>query len=158
VFVHICLEFLISSGLSLQAFWEIGTIASWDGLFLSKLSTGLLEVVLSGDNVVINTEVWNKVILIVFVHIGLEFLIGSSLGFQASWEVSTVASWDRLLLCQFTTSILEVVLSGDNVMVNTEVWNEVVLIVFIHISLELLIGSGLGLKAFWEIGRVASWD
>jgi hypothetical protein len=28
----------------------------------------------------------------------------------------------------------------------------------VHVGLELLVGGGLGLQAFWEISRVASWD
>jgi hypothetical protein len=63
-------------------------------LLLSKLSTGLLKVVLSGNNVMINSKVWNEVVFVMLIHISLEFLISSSLSFQASWEVSTVASWN----------------------------------------------------------------
>jgi hypothetical protein len=63
-----------------------------------------------------------------------------------------------LLLGKFTTSLLEVVLGGDDIVVDTEVWYEIVLIMLVHIGLELLVSSGLGLQAFWEISRVASWD
>jgi hypothetical protein len=67
-------------------------------LFLSKLTTGLSEVVLGGDDIMVNTEVWNEIVLIVLIHVGLKLLIGGSLGLQAFWEVSTVACWDGLLL------------------------------------------------------------
>jgi len=53
---------------------------------LSKLSSGILEIVLSGDNIVVNTEVRDEVILIMLVHVSLELLVGSSLGFEAFWE------------------------------------------------------------------------
>jgi hypothetical protein len=99
----------------------------------------------------------------VLVHVSLKFLIGSSLSLQAFWEVSWIASWDRLLLnkCFFGTGslcVLKIVLSSDNVMVNTKIWNKVVLIVFIHVSLELLVSCGFSLQAFWEISTVACWD
>ena len=35
---------------------------------------------LGGNDIVINTEVWNEVVFWVFIHISLEFVIGSSLG------------------------------------------------------------------------------
>jgi hypothetical protein len=54
-------------------------------------------------------------------------------------------------LCEFSAGLLEVVLGSDNIMINTEVWYKVIFVMFIHISLELLIGSSLGLKAFWEV-------
>jgi hypothetical protein len=53
-------------------------------------------------------------------------------------------------LCEFSTGLLEVVLGGDNVMIDTKVWDEVVFVMLVHIGLELLIGSGLGSEAFWE--------
>jgi hypothetical protein len=55
-------------------------------------------------------------------------------------------------LNQFTTGILEVVLGGNDVMINTEVWYEVVFIMFVHIGLKLLVGGSLGLKALREVG------
>jgi hypothetical protein len=61
-------------------------------------------------------------------------------------------------LGKLTTSLLEVVLGGDNIMVDSEVWNEVVFVMLIHVGLELLVSGSLSLKAFWEIGTVASWD
>jgi hypothetical protein len=57
-------------------------------LLLSKLSTSLSKVVLGGNNVMINTKVWNEVVFVVLVHISLELLVSGSLGFQAFWEVS----------------------------------------------------------------------
>jgi hypothetical protein len=63
-----------------------------------------------------------------------------------------------LSLSKLSTSIFEVILSGDDIVVNSKVWNEIVLVVLIHICLELLIGSSLSFQAFWEVGRVASWD
>jgi hypothetical protein len=56
-----------------------------------------------------------------------------------------------LLLSKLSTSLSKVVLGGNNVMINTKVWNEVVFVVLIHISLELLVSSGLGFQAFWEV-------
>jgi hypothetical protein len=156
--IHVGLKLLASGSLGLEASWEVGRVASWDGSLLSKLSTCLLKVVLGGDDVVINSKVWNEIVFIMLVHVSLEFLVSSGLGLQTSWEVSTVASWDGLLLGEFATSFLEVVLCSDDIMVNTEVWDEIVLIVFIHVSLELLVGGGLGLQASWEISTVASWD
>jgi hypothetical protein len=61
---------------------------------LHKLSTGFLKVVLGCDNIVIDTEIWNKVVLIVLIHVSLELLIGSGLSLEAFWEVSTIAGWD----------------------------------------------------------------
>jgi len=61
-------------------------------------------------------------------------------------------------LGKFSSGILVVLVSGDDIMVDTKVWNEVVLWMLIHILLELLISGSLGLKATWEVGRVACWD
>jgi hypothetical protein len=88
MFIHILLELLISSSLGLQALWEISTVASWDGLLLDKLSASLSVVVLCGDDIVINSKVWHKVVLVVFVHISLELLWSSGFGLQTFWEVS----------------------------------------------------------------------
>jgi hypothetical protein len=55
---------------------------------LGKLSSSFSVVILSGDDIVINTEVWNKVVLVVLIHICLEFLISSGLSLQAFWEIS----------------------------------------------------------------------
>ena len=151
MFIHISLKLLVSGSLSLQAFWEISTIASWNRLLLSKLSTSLSIVILSGDNVVINTKVWYEVVFIMLVHIGLEFLISSSFGLQAFWEVGTIACWDGLLLGELSSCFSIVILSCDNVMVNSEVWYEIVLIVLVHIGLEFLVSSSLGFEAFWEV-------
>jgi hypothetical protein len=63
-------------------------------LFLSKLSTSLSEVVLGGNDVVVDSKVWNEVVLVVFIHISLELLVSSGLGLEASGEVSTVAGRD----------------------------------------------------------------
>jgi hypothetical protein len=63
-------------------------------LLLCKLSTSLSKVVLGGNDVMVNSEIWDKVILIVLIHISLELLISSGLSFEATWEVSTVACWD----------------------------------------------------------------
>jgi hypothetical protein len=125
---------------------------------LCEFSTGLLEVVLGGNDVMVYTKVWNEVVFVMLVHISLELLVGGSLGLQAFWEVSRVASWDGCLLSELTTSILEVVLGGNNVVINTEIWDEVILIVLIHIGLELLISSGLSFEALGEVSGVASWD
>jgi hypothetical protein len=83
--VHISLELLVGSGLSLAS---TVTVACWSRIYLHKLSTGLLKVVLGGNNVMINTKVWNEVVFVMLVHISLELLVGSSLSFQASWEIS----------------------------------------------------------------------
>jgi len=63
-------------------------------LFLSKLSSSLSEVVLCGNDVVVDSKVWNEVVLVVFIHISLELLVSSGLGLEASGEVSTVAGRD----------------------------------------------------------------
>jgi len=42
----------------------------------------------------VDSKVWNEVILVVLIHISLELLVSSSLGLEASWEVSTVAGRD----------------------------------------------------------------
>jgi len=104
-------------------------------LFLSKLSTSLSEVVLGGNDVMVDSKVWNEVILVMLIHISLELLVSSSLCLEASGEIGTVAGRDRLFLCKLSSSFPEVILSCDNIMVNTEVWDEIVLIMLIHISL-----------------------
>jgi energy-converting hydrogenase Eha subunit C len=119
---------------------------------LCEFSTGLLEVVLGGNDVMVNTKVWHKVVFVMLVHISLELLVGGSLGLQAFWEDRRVASWDGFLLSELTTSILEVVLGGNNVVINTEIWDEVVFVVLVHIGLELLISSGLSFEALGEDG------
>jgi hypothetical protein len=125
---------------------------------LGEFTTSFLEVVLSSDDIVVYTEVWDEIILIVLIHIGLELLISSGFSLQAFWEIGTVASWNRLLLGKLSSGFLKVILSGNNIMVNTEVWNEIVLIVFVHVSLEFLISSCLGLEALREISTVTGWD
>ena len=63
-------------------------------MFLCKLSSSLSEVVLGGNDVVVDSKVWNEVVLVVFIHISLELLVSSGLGLEASGEVSTVAGRD----------------------------------------------------------------
>jgi energy-converting hydrogenase Eha subunit C len=63
-------------------------------LLLGKLSTCLLEVILGGDNVMIDSKVWNKVVLIMLIHIGLKLLWSCCFGLEAFWEVSTITSRD----------------------------------------------------------------
>ena len=113
-------------------------------MLLSKLSTSILVVALGGDNVMVNTKVWDKVILWVLVHVFLELLVSSSLGLQTFWEVSTVASWDRLLLGKLSTGVLVIVLGTDDVVVDSEVWDKVIFWMFIHVFLELLVSCSLG--------------
>jgi len=163
MFVHIGLEFLISCCFGLQAFWEISTVASWDRsllhkTLLSQFATSLFEVILSGNNVMIDSKVWNEVVFIMLIHISLEFLFSGGLSLKAFWEVSAITSWDRLFLSKLSSCFFEVILSSDDIMINTEVWNKVVLIVFIHISLELLIGGGLSFEALWEVSTIACWN
>jgi hypothetical protein len=162
MFVHISLELLVGGGLGLQALGEIGTVASWDRLLLElhKLSTGLLEVVLSGDDIVVNSKVWYEIIFVVLVHVGLELLVSGGLGLQTLGEIGTVASWNGLLLelHELSTSLLEVVLGGDNVMIDSKVWYKIVFVVLVHIGLKFLISGSLGFEAFWEVSTVASWD
>ena len=125
---------------------------------LSKLSSGLLVVVLSGNDVMINSKVGDEIVFWMFVHVLLELVISGGLGSEASWEVSRIASWDGFLLGKLSSGILVVLVGGDDIMVNTEVWNKVILWMLVHVLLELLISCGLGLKATWEVGRVACWD
>ena len=106
----------------------------------------------------VDSKVWNEVILVMLIHISLELLVSSSLCLEASGEIGTVAGRDRLFLSKLSSSLSEVVLGSDNIMVDSEVWNEVVLVVFIHISLELLVSSGLGLEASGEVSTVAGRD
>jgi hypothetical protein len=54
-------------------------------------------------------------------------------------------------LCEFSTGLSVVVLSGNDVMINSEIWDEIVFVMLIHISLELLISGSLCLEAFWEV-------
>jgi len=91
----------------------------------------------------INSKVGNEIVLWMFIHIFLQLLVSSSLGLQALREVSTVASWDRLLLGKLSTSVLVIVLCTDDVVVDSKVWDEVIFWVFIHVLLELLVGSSL---------------
>ena len=129
---------------------------------------GVLEVVLGGDYIMINSEVWDKIILIVLIHVCLEFLRSSCLGFSnAFWECVRIASWDRLLLllCKFPGvtqwlfSILKVTLSCDDIMVNSEVWYKIVFVMFVHISLKLFWCCCLSFcDTFWECIWVACWN
>jgi len=41
---------------------------------LSKLSSGVLEVVLGGDDIMVNSEIWDEVVFVVLVHVSLELL------------------------------------------------------------------------------------
>ena len=49
-------------------------------MLLSKLSTGVLVIVLGGDDVVVDSEVRNEIVLWMFIHVLLQLLVGSSLG------------------------------------------------------------------------------
>jgi hypothetical protein len=100
---------------------------------------------------VVNSEVWDEVVFVMLIHVSLELLVSSSLGLQAFWEVSTVASWDGLFLSKLSSSLLEVILSGDDVVINSKVWDEVVFVVLVHISLKFLVSGSLCFEAFWEI-------
>jgi hypothetical protein len=61
-------------------------------------------------------------------------------------------------LCEFSTGLSEVILGGNDVMVNSKIWNEVIFVMFVHVSLELLVSSSLCLEATWEVSTIASWD
>jgi len=61
----------------------------------------------------------------------------------------------KTLLSPGGLSISEVALSVEDVSVNTKVWNKVVFVVLVHISLKLLVSGGLCLEAFWEVSTVA---
>jgi hypothetical protein len=62
--------------------------------------------------------------------------------------------WYNPLVLQGCLGILKVGLRSDDIVVHTEVWDEVVLWMLIHISLELGWGGSLGLAS----NRSASWD
>ena len=66
-------------------------------------------------------------------------------------------SWDNPST-EFTFSVLKVRFGGDDISIDTEVWYNVIFWMLVLIGLELPWSSGLGFKAFWEIGGVACWD
>ena len=103
----------------------------------------------------INSEVWNEVVFWVLIHIFLEFMVSSSLGLQTSWECSGVASWNGFLLCKLSTGIFVVLLGCNDVMVHTEVWDEIILWMLVHVLLELMFSSSLSALSFV---RVECWD
>jgi len=61
--------------------------------------------------------------------------------------------WDKAC-SKFGVSIVEVRFSGDNISINTEVWNNVILWMLVLISLEFQWSTALGFKAFWEIAEL----
>ena len=173
VVILISLQFLWGCSLCFShTFWEYGWIAGWDGLLLRKLplmpnwGLSILQIALSGDDIMINTKVWHEVIFVVMVHISLELLWSSSLClFDAAWEYGWVTCWDGLVLSKFplvsnwSLSILQIALSGDDIMINTKVWYEIIFVVVVHISLKFLWSSSLCLfDAPWEYRWVTSWN
>jgi hypothetical protein len=54
-------------------------------------------------------------------------------------------------LNKLSTCLFKVVLCGDDVMVNSKVGDEIVFVMFVHVSLELLVSGSLGFQASWKI-------
>ena len=89
------------------------------------------------EDVVVNTEVWNWVVLVPWVSIFLELSMSSCLGFAfdgvASWDGGFLSSNNPLLSAVSIGAVsFGVFVMGpgvENVMVHSEVWNEVVYVV-----------------------------
>ena len=126
----------------------------------------IYKVALGSDNIMINSEIWNKVVFVMVITVSLELLRSSSFGFSHTfWESIWVAGCNRLLLREFPVvtqsgfGILKVTLSCDNIMVKSKVWNKVVLIVFVHICLKFHWSSSFGFSdTFWECVWITGGD
>jgi hypothetical protein len=133
---------------------------SWNDPFSTKRFLSILQVALSGEDISVNTEVWDFVVLIPFISVLLKFPWGSGLSFASS---ISIACWDRLLLskswdnpfAEFGFSVLEVALGGKNISVYTKVWYLIILIPLVSVLLEFPWGSSL---SFTSTISVASWD
>jgi hypothetical protein len=129
---------------------------------------GILEVSLRSDNIVVHTEVWDEVVLWMLIHISLELGWGSGLSLasnrSACWDgllfsksITELSIWEKLwegilwnnpLVLQGFLGITEVVLGGDDIVIHTEVWDEIIFWMLIHISLELGWSGSLGLTSY----------
>jgi len=171
--ILISLKLLWSSSFGFSnAIWEHGWVACWNGFLLSKFplmfecNFSISQITLGCDNVMINSEIWDEIILIMMILIGLKLLYSSGFGISHTvWEIWWVACWYRLLLSkfplmtEFTFSIFQIALGCDDVMINTEVWDKVVFVMMIHISLKFLWSSSLGFSdTIWEYWWVTCWD
>ena len=169
IFLHLS-KIILSCVLLFCGFIFIRTSIFWTSLgkipLVSKYGLGILQVALGGDDIMVNAEIWDKVVFVVVILISLQFLWGCSLCFSHTfWEYGWIAGWDGLLLRKLPLmpnwglSILQIALSGDDIMINTKVWHEVIFVVMVHISLELLWSSSLCLfDTVWENRWIASWD
>jgi len=129
-------------------------------IFAVSFSLGSIAVGIK--DIMVNTEVWNGIILVPWVSIFLELGVGSCLGLA----FDGVASWDRVLLSSnnpwlsavsggtVSSGELGITMSVKNVVVNTEVWHGVILVPRVGIFLELGVSSSLGLA----FDGVAGWD
>jgi hypothetical protein len=129
---------------------------------------GILEIGLRSDDIVVHTEVWDEIVLWMLIHISLELGWGSSLSLasnrSASWDgllfsksITELSIWEKLwegilwnnpLVLQGFLGITEVVLGGDDIVIHTEVWDEIIFWMLIHISLELGWSGSLGLTSY----------
>jgi len=128
----------------------------WNNPF-SKSSFSILQVALGSKDVSVNTKVWNFVVFVPFVCILLELPWGGGL---SSATFIGIASWDGFLLSKIPCtesffSILQVGLSGNDVSIDTEIWNLVVLIPLISVFLELPWRSSFSCTSFIS---VACWN
>ena len=141
-------------------------VTSWDWFLLGKNPwsfewfLGILQVAGGGDDISIDTEVWDDVIFWLFILVLLEF--PWACGFSAATFIG-IACWDRSNLnkgwndpgTKFGFSILQVGLGGNDVSINTEVWYNVVFWLFVLILLEFPWWGSLGEASFIS---VAGWD
>lgn len=126
------------------------------------LGTG--SIVMGVKDVMINSKVGDEIVFLPWIGILLKLRGGSSFGLAASG----IAGGDGGLLGSnlpwLTTSGVassavclgssEIMVSVENVVVHSEIWNKVVFIPWVGIFLEFGVGGGLCLAS----SRVASWD
>jgi hypothetical protein len=115
-------------------------------------------------DVMINSKVGNEIVFLPRIGILLKLRVSSSFGLAPS----RIAGRNGGLLgsnlpCLTTSGTVssavclgspEVMVSVENVVVHSEIWNKVVFIPWVSIFLELSLGGGLCLAS----SRVAGWD
>ena len=126
------------------------------------ISSSFSGIAVGIKDIMVNTEVWNGIILVPWVSVFLELGVGSCLGLA----FDGVASWDRVLLSSnnpwlstvsgstVSSGKLGIAMGVKNVVVNTEVWHGVILVPRVGIFLELGVSSSLSLA----FDGVAGWD
>ena len=129
-------------------------------IFAVSFSLGSIAVGIK--DIMVNTKVWNGIILVPWVSVFLELGVGSCLGLA----FDGVTSWDRVLLSSnnpwlstvsgsaVSSGKLGIAMGVKNVVVNTEVWHGVILVPRVGIFLELGVSSSLSLA----FDGVAGWD